>query len=236
MSEFPFSDGSLKLMELVETSSSSDFVHLCKIAGLNPKTDFVGSNLREIDIRGCDLTGFDLRGSDLTGALVSQSTLLPAKEFLVGAKVDTIYADDRSQIVEVMQAIEVSNSKDRSFLLKSLIREYDSDAHIDLFALNKIRRTKDAIEAQDYFNCISLDFMKRNERQISTALAEVISAESARRPAKKKVAGRHPHERISSLIGAIAESELDKASYNAAQFRRGDLSLEDFVKELRSVK
>ncbi len=49
--------------------SDSNFCALVHQAGLNPKSDFRCTDLRDVDFSDCDLRGFDFTGSDLRGSI-----------------------------------------------------------------------------------------------------------------------------------------------------------------------
>ena len=82
------------LIEQIQESPSNEFFELCEIAGLNPKLDFAGANLRGTTLRGLDLSGVNwsrvnLRGADLTDVDFSQGNLQGAK--LSGADLSGAY-------------------------------------------------------------------------------------------------------------------------------------------------
>ncbi|KQQ46478.1 hypothetical protein ASF69_04410 [Rhizobium sp. Leaf311] len=52
----------------VMEAKTTNFIELCRLAGLNPETDLRFSDLSGTDLSDCDLRGFDLTGCDLTGA------------------------------------------------------------------------------------------------------------------------------------------------------------------------
>lgn len=53
-------------MKALLEAETDNFVALCEIAGLDPKTDLRGANLVGVDFTECDIRGFDLRDADLT--------------------------------------------------------------------------------------------------------------------------------------------------------------------------
>jgi uncharacterized protein YjbI with pentapeptide repeats len=62
------------------TSSNANFSNLAKLAGLDLKTDFIGADLRQVNLCGCDLSRADLSGAnlnqaDLSGANLSEANL-----------------------------------------------------------------------------------------------------------------------------------------------------------------
>jgi hypothetical protein len=59
----------------VREAKSATIVELCRIAGLNPRTDFRYADLRGVDWRGTDVSAFDLSGA-LPSALLEIETKL----------------------------------------------------------------------------------------------------------------------------------------------------------------
>ncbi len=84
----------LATLERVKQAASNNFLELCQIANLNPKSDFTGANLRGTTLRGLDLnraqwSRVNLRGADLTDIDLSESNLQKAK--LSGADLSGAY-------------------------------------------------------------------------------------------------------------------------------------------------
>ena len=55
-------------------AETDDLRELCRIAGGDPKSFYVGSDFRHADLCGVDLRGFDLRNSDFTNARFDHNT------------------------------------------------------------------------------------------------------------------------------------------------------------------
>ena len=93
-------------------SASSDFVHLAKIAGLDPATSFKGTNLQGVDFGANDLSAFDFRRSDLRGADLHLVVGLTARQ-TAGALFDerTIWPDYLSQIIRRRQSNNIRKIK-----------------------------------------------------------------------------------------------------------------------------
>lgn len=66
-------------LEAIATSTTTSFVELVKLSGLDPTKDFVGADLRGADLREQDLTKFNLTGANITGALTSGAKFDPEK-------------------------------------------------------------------------------------------------------------------------------------------------------------
>ncbi len=84
--------GEMKRILSVIDATTSSFVELTKLAGLEPARSFRGADLRNVDLHGEDLAGFDftsadLSGADLRGADLSRS-LGVSRAILVNIKVD----------------------------------------------------------------------------------------------------------------------------------------------------
>ncbi|MDR6664002.1 pentapeptide repeat-containing protein [Rhizobium sp. 1399] len=62
------SPASKEKMNKVVASTSGNFGQLVRIAGLDPATDLLHSDLRNVDLTDTDLTGYDFTGCDLRGA------------------------------------------------------------------------------------------------------------------------------------------------------------------------
>lgn len=56
-------------------SDSDNFVLLCKIANLDPKSDFAGADLKGVDLTDADLSAADLQGTDLSGSKLVRANL-----------------------------------------------------------------------------------------------------------------------------------------------------------------
>ena len=52
-----------------------DFVTLANLANLDPATDFIAQDLRDVDFGECDLAGYDFSRSNLTGADLSKAKI-----------------------------------------------------------------------------------------------------------------------------------------------------------------
>src|SRR5262249_49913904 len=57
-----------KLVHVAIDSKQPSFCDLVRVAGLDPRQDFIGASLRDLDFRDEDLRGFDFSQADLTGA------------------------------------------------------------------------------------------------------------------------------------------------------------------------
>ena len=55
-----------ELIQKIEESESDNFLHLAKIAGLDPGTHFRYANLVGVNFSGLDLSGFNFTGAKLT--------------------------------------------------------------------------------------------------------------------------------------------------------------------------
>jgi phosphocarrier protein HPr len=64
---YTVADALPKLVRLVAEGEARSFRELALAAGLEPRTDFVGSSLQDLDFRGENLQGFDFTDADLTG-------------------------------------------------------------------------------------------------------------------------------------------------------------------------
>lgn len=59
-------------------SVSVDFRELTVMAGLDPRLDFKGADLRGIDFGSCDLSGFDFSGANLSGCNLNEAKTIGA--------------------------------------------------------------------------------------------------------------------------------------------------------------
>jgi hypothetical protein len=57
-----------KLVHMAIDSKQPSFRDLVRVAKLDPRHDFIGASLRDLDFRDEDLRGFDFSQADLTGA------------------------------------------------------------------------------------------------------------------------------------------------------------------------
>ena len=62
-------------VQKVEAAETKNFIELAKLLGLNPKTDFVGADLRNTDLSNLDLRDVDLSYADLQFANLSYTNL-----------------------------------------------------------------------------------------------------------------------------------------------------------------
>jgi Leucine-rich repeat (LRR) protein len=73
-----FTNEELCTIVAVLDASTTSFVTLSTVAGLDPSRDFRGADLRNVDFGADYLAGFDFSGADLTGAKFSHATGLEA--------------------------------------------------------------------------------------------------------------------------------------------------------------
>jgi hypothetical protein len=71
----------LAVLDALQSAESDDFVELARQAGLDPRHDFVGADLRGVDFGSSDLAGFDFTGADLTEAKLSHADISRANLF-----------------------------------------------------------------------------------------------------------------------------------------------------------
>ena len=64
-----------KVVQYITKAQTNNFFELADMLGQNPKTDFAGANLKEVNLSGGDLRGANLRQADLSGADLSQTDL-----------------------------------------------------------------------------------------------------------------------------------------------------------------
>lgn len=65
----------LDVAKQIEEANTEDFLELAKIAGLDPKKDFVAAKLSNVILRAADLSGANLSGADLSNADLSSANL-----------------------------------------------------------------------------------------------------------------------------------------------------------------
>lgn len=227
-----FSRETLEKMESVEKSRSSSFDELIIVSGLDPSSDLRHASLRGVDLRGCDLSCFDLTGCDVDGALISATTKLPPAEKMTDLKGAWIISPDVHSIVELMRAIEISDPSQRNELLRSLIEEYDSDRHIDLFLLNSVRKTRATEFAVDLFECMSPDFVLENSIAIRQEIKRLLLLDEKKAQPRRKVGARDRYSFVSRLIGWLADSDVEVAADAADEYRSGQLTLGRFIDHL----
>lgn len=64
-----------ELIRRIEAAETTDLLQLAEIAELDPKTDFAGGDLRDVNLSGADLTGFDFSHANLSDADLSNANL-----------------------------------------------------------------------------------------------------------------------------------------------------------------
>jgi uncharacterized protein YjbI with pentapeptide repeats len=62
-------------IDAILSTPEEDFVILASAAGLDPESDFIGADLRNVEFGNCDLTGFNFSEADLTGADLSKAKI-----------------------------------------------------------------------------------------------------------------------------------------------------------------
>lgn len=72
------------LIQLVEEAKTADFFELARLAGLNPKEDFSGADLKWIDLRSAQLSRANFINTNLSGANLTNANLQEAR--LIGAQ------------------------------------------------------------------------------------------------------------------------------------------------------
>lgn len=234
MNEEAFSAATLSRMLCVERARTSDFLSLVEAAGLDPQNDFRFMNLRGIDIRGCDLRDFDFTGADLRGAIIDEHTLFPELERFEGAHVDFIELESKEPIVEMMRRIESAPIGQRTALLSALIRDYDSQQHVDEFLLRLANKAKSADELIDILPYWSQYGLIDHQMVLLPKLADVLARELQKAEPRKKVGGRSKWSSISSLLTLIEQMPIDVARELATRYRRGEISIEDVRRGLSS--
>jgi uncharacterized protein YjbI with pentapeptide repeats len=70
-----FPDEAMATLNDIMMAETDDFAELARIAGLDPATAYMHSDLSGCDFAGSDLTGFNFTGANLTGC-----TGLPSPE------------------------------------------------------------------------------------------------------------------------------------------------------------
>lgn len=80
-------------MKALIEAETDNFFDLCRMAGIDPKTELRNTDLEGVDFTGCDLRGCDLSGSNLRNATGSQA-IWDSTTNLTGA-------DTRGSIFEV---------------------------------------------------------------------------------------------------------------------------------------
>ncbi|MDP2121278.1 MAG: pentapeptide repeat-containing protein [Hoeflea sp.] len=86
--ESNFSHSDLDRMRGLIESSSSNFVELVNLAGLNPHTDLRYLDLAGVSFDDCDIRGFDFTGTNLIGAKGNIRTLWDNSTILHEAQID----------------------------------------------------------------------------------------------------------------------------------------------------
>ncbi len=66
-----------KQISAVLSSGSDNFLDLVAVAKLDPKTAFIGADLRGIDLRNLDLSDFNFQGANLDGANLDGTAFAP---------------------------------------------------------------------------------------------------------------------------------------------------------------
>ncbi|WP_197284069.1 pentapeptide repeat-containing protein, partial [Shinella sp. SUS2] len=78
-----------RAFEAVASSESDNFLHLARLAGLDPATAFRYGNLKNVDFSDCDLRGLDFTGACLVGATGNEATIFDKTTILQGADIES---------------------------------------------------------------------------------------------------------------------------------------------------
>lgn len=132
---------------------------------------------------------------------------------------------DRQSIVELMIAIESSNQVLRGNLLKSLIEDYDSDEHIDIFLVNSVMKSRSSDVSLEFFLCMSPNFVLEHQEIIRREVKRILLNDEKRANPRRKVGAKDKYSFVSRLIEWLADTDIDEAADAAIEYRSGSLSL-----------
>ncbi|MEG3617946.1 type ISP restriction/modification enzyme [Magnetovibrio sp. PR-2] len=167
-----------KQIKAVLDHGTDTFVELVEVGGLNPKTDFVGADLTDMDMRGADLRGFDFSHADLTGTDLRGAQFDAAKWVgvdLSQAITDKAEAtDDASKEGSASSSLEMENASpqwEQTMSTPAQPLTGKSDDGIDalglyLDALREVRASKAATKERSYIRAL---------QELFSALGEVLS-------------------------------------------------------------
>jgi len=229
-----FSDEIVEHFRSVAESESSNFLHLVKLAGLDPTKDLRFANLRGVDLRACDLSNFDLTFADLCGAIISPSTKLPAR-LPVSAHNNLISADDPIPIHEVMNRIAKSPENSRKKLLSSLSENYSSPRHIDVFCLDLLKKTRTPKYALQYVSAITEKTLHERSPEVINEIIRVLENHALRAAPRKKVGARSEGSEAFDLLEIIADMDAGAISEIAAGHLRSPRTISETLALMRQA-
>ena len=202
-------------IERVISSDSPRFDLLVKVAGLDPRTDFVFTDLRSLNFCGADLRGFNFTGSDLRKAIRNKTTLIDETTIFVNAKVEWIDAESLP-IVAKMQEIEAAvGSERRKFLLGELTTEFGRSTHVVTFLVAAAASAATLDDFLDFALFLPSSPTVEQSRTLSISAQKLLKkklAQSKRRTGRDKTA-IFAVEKITDRL-KMSRNSLGESIYN----------------------
>jgi hypothetical protein len=140
-----------KDLEKLSKAQTDNFIELAGICNLDPKEDFIGADLKFMDLSGLDLRKFDFRNADFRWANISGTKFDPSR--ITGAKFDRKSKTSNRYIQSAVKKIwSISRQEERiALLLKEILKNPKRGKEIlDLYGEDRAKFSSNVISYMKY--------------------------------------------------------------------------------------